>query len=294
MHSARYFLAVLALCVLATIPLQGQTPDSVRWTALGAVLGAKPVAQPGVHRFNFPRSDLTVRMGDVTIAPALALTSWAAFTDDTSSTIVMGDLVVIAPELPALLAALSSAGIAVTAVHNHLVGEDPRVMYVHYHGHGASQQLAAGLAHALAATATPRPAAASPSMPVTIDTARIHAALQSEPKGNGAIASVGMPLLKSEIVVDGLVVPVTLGLSSPINFQRVSDQRWLATGDFAVTSAQVQPIVRALIEAGITPTAIHSHLLGETPTVYFIHFWADGAPTKVLSGLGAAVKAAGR
>jgi Domain of Unknown Function (DUF1259). len=88
-------------------------------------------------------------MGDVTIAPALALTSWAAFTDDTSSTTVMGDLVVIARELPALLAALSSAGIAVTAVHNHLVGEDPRVMYVHYHGHGTSQELAAGLAHAL-------------------------------------------------------------------------------------------------------------------------------------------------
>ena len=87
---------------------------------------------------------------------------------------------------------------------------------------------------------------------------------------------------------------MTLGLTSPINFQQVSDQRWLATGDFAVTSAQVQPIVRALIEAGITPTAIHSHLLGETPTVYFIHFWADGTPTKVLSGLSAAVTAAGR
>ena len=294
MHSARHFLAVLALCALATIPLQGQTPDSVRWTTLGAVLGAKAVAQPGVHRFNFPRSDLTVRMGDVTIAPALALTSWAAFTDDTSSTTVMGDLVVIAPELPALLAALSSAGIAVTAVHNHLVGEDPQVMYVHYQGHGASKELAAGLAHALTVTATPRPAAARPSMPVTIDTARIHAALQSEPKGNGTIASVGMPLLKSEIVMDGRVVPVTFGLTSPINFQQVSDQRWLATGDFAVTSAQVQPIVRALIEAGITPTAIHSHLLGETPTVYFIHFWADGTPTKVLSGLSAAVTAAGR
>ena len=89
MHSARYFLTVLILSALAPIPLQGQTPDSVRWATLGVVLGAKPVAQPGVHRFNFPRSDLTVRMGDVTIAPALALTSWAAFTDDTSSTTVM-------------------------------------------------------------------------------------------------------------------------------------------------------------------------------------------------------------
>ena len=294
MHSTRYFLAILALWPLATIPLQGQTPDSVRWGELDTVLGAKPVAQSGVHRFNFPRSDLTIRMGDVTIAPALALTSWAAFTDDPSSTAVMGDLVVIAPELPALLAALSSAGIAVTAVHNHLVGEDPRVIYVHYHGHGTSQELAAGLARALAATATPRPAAASPSMPVTIDTARIHAALQSQPKGSGTIASVGLPLLKSEVVMDGRVVPVTFGLTSPINFQRVSDQRWLATGDFAVSSTQVQPIVRALIEAGITPTAIHSHLLGETPTVYFIHFWADGTPTKVLSGLSAAVTAAGR
>jgi hypothetical protein len=88
------------------------------------------------------------------------------------------------------------------------------------------------------------------------------------------------------------VVPVALGLASPINFQRVSDQRWLSTGDFTVTAPQVQPIVRALTGARITITAIHSHMIGETPTVYFMHFWADGAPAQVLSGLKAAVKAA--
>lgn len=289
----RYLCSIVTLSLISS-SLKGQTPDSARWAAIGTTLGAKPVAQAGVHRFNFPRSDLTVRLADVVIAPALALTSWAAFTDEPTSTTVMGDLVVTGPELPALLEALSTAGIEVTAVHNHLVGEEPRVMYVHYHGHGTAEDLAAGLAKGLAVTATPRPVQPSPPSPVTIDTARVHAALQSEPKGSGAVASVGFPLLKSEIRIDGGTVPMTLGLSSPINFQRVSDQRWLATGDFAVTGSQVQPIVKALIEAGITPTAIHSHLVGETPTVYFIHFLADGSPPKILTGLGAAVRAARR
>jgi len=164
------------------------------------------------------------------------------------------------------------------------------VMYVHFHGHGVPRDLAASLARVFAVTATPRPVTAAAPAPVTIDTAQIHAAFQVVPKANGATASVGFPLLISE-QLDGRPVPLTLGLTSPINFQQVSTQRWLSTGDFAVNAVQVQPIVRALTQSGITTTAIHSHLIGETPTVYFIHFWADGSPAKVLAGLAAAVNA---
>jgi hypothetical protein len=290
--SLRRMVLGLMTTLLAPPTLQGQIPDSSGWEELGTTLGARPVIQPGAYRYNFPRSDLTVHVGDVTIAPALALTSWAAFAENGASTLIMGDLVVTASELPPLLDALSAAGIAVTAVHNHLVSEEPRVMYVHYHGQGEAKDLAAGLARAISVTTTPRPVAASRPAPVTIDTAQIRAAFHTDPKANGATASVSIRLLPSEIQVDGRPVPVAVGLLSPINFQRVTDQRWLSTGDFAVTAPQVQPIVRALAEAGITTTAIHSHLIGETPTVYFIHFWADGHPAQVLSGLAAVVKAA--
>ncbi|HEU5154097.1 MAG TPA: DUF1259 domain-containing protein [Gemmatimonadales bacterium] len=283
---------LLLAILISPTALLGQVPDSATWEEVGNTLGTRPVAQTGVYRYNFPRTDLVVQLGGAKVAPALALTSWAGFAPDSGSTMVMGDLVVTAAELPTVLATLDSSGIEVTAVHNHLVGEEPRVMYVHFHGHGAPRALAAGLARVFGVTATPRPVISAPPAPVTIDTAQIRAAFQIAPKANGATASVGIPLLTSEIRMDGRPVSVALGLTSPINFQQVSTQRWLSTGDFAVSSTQVQPIVKALVEAGITPTAIHSHLVGETPTVYFIHFWADGTPTKVLSGLSAAVKAA--
>jgi uncharacterized protein DUF1259 len=287
----RSWLLLLAILLGPTL-LPAQVPDSTTWEEVGKTLGSHPVTQTGVYRYNFPRTDLAVQVGGAKITPALALTSWAAFAPDSNTSMVMGDLVVTAEELPKVLGALSSSGIEATAVHNHLVGEEPRVMYVHFHGHGVPKDLAASLARVFAVTATTRPVTPAAPAPVTIDTTQIRAAFQVSPKANGATASVGFPLLTSVVRMDDRPVPSALGLTSPINFQQVSPQRWLSTGDFAVNSAQVQPIVRALTQNGITATAIHSHLTGETPAVYFIHFWADGAPAKILSGLAATVNAA--
>ena len=90
----------------------------------------------------------------------------------------------------------------------------------------------------------------------------------------------------------GRWMPPALMFGSPINIQAVSPNRAVATGDFAIQAERVQPVLRALAEHGIAATAVHSHLVGEQPTLYYIHFWADGPLPGVVRGLRAAVDAA--
>src|SRR5262249_5020004 len=115
---------------------------------------------PGdVHRYGWPRSDLHVTVGAVAVEPALALGSWAAFkkTGAGADTVAMGDLVLLESELDPVIGELSANGFEILAIHNHLAGETPHVLYLHFHGHGDAATLAKTLKAALAKTKTPAP-----------------------------------------------------------------------------------------------------------------------------------------
>src|SRR6478672_7590150 len=114
-----------------------------------------------VYRIGFPRTDLQVIAAGVAVKPGLALGSWAAFSGTDASASVMGDLVLLESELDPVMEKLRISGFEITAVHNHLTGETPHVMYMHYMGHGPAAQLATSLQAALAASKTPlgKPAA---------------------------------------------------------------------------------------------------------------------------------------
>lgn len=262
------------------------------WDTVGRILRAPATPIVGGVRYNLPRTDLTVRVGDVTVAPAIALVSWAAFAVVGPDTVVLGDLVVTAAELPRVLAQLAADSIAVTAVHNHLVGESPPVTYVHYEGHGPAVALAERVARALERTAVPLPVRPGPSLPVTIDTAVVFRELGARGRASGAVAQLAFVLVPDTVRLHGHSVPAALAYGTPVNLQAVSPTRAVATGDFTVLGAKVDPVLDALSRHGITATAVHSHLIGETPTLYYIHFWADGALADVARGLRAALDAA--
>jgi hypothetical protein len=120
----------------------GQTPaaDSVT-----AILRVAPISVSGYQRYGFPRRDLTVRVGDVTVAPGLALGGWVGFVGSADHTMVAGDLVVTAAELPAVVRSLTGDRIAITAIHNHLAGETPNVLYVHIHQMGPPGAIATAI-----------------------------------------------------------------------------------------------------------------------------------------------------
>ena len=289
---SRLRLVLFLACVALSATAQGQGGQDAAWDSVGRILKTPPVLTGGYHRYNFPRRDLTLRIGDITVSPALALGAWAGFSGDPTDATVMGDLVLISGELKPVLAELARQRIGVTAVHNHLVGEEPRITYVHFHGQGAALDLATRFDRVLALTGAPRPVSASAPQPVTIDTALVFSTLGLSGRAQGAVAQVSTVLVPGPVTMDGRPVTPGLGYGTPINIQVVGPQRAVATGDFAVLGSKVAPVFEALTTHGITATAVHSHLVNEEPKIYYMHFWADGPLPGVLAGLRAALDSA--
>jgi Domain of Unknown Function (DUF1259) len=287
----RRSLLVLFACVSTTAACaSAQAPAA--WDSVARVLQTPAVPSAGYVRYNFPRRDLTLRIGDVVVAPALALGAWVGFSGDPADATMMGDLIVTAAELPAVLAELSRQGIRITAIHNHLVGEEPQITYVHLHAQGAATALAAAVDRVLQRTASPRPVTPTPAGELRIDTALVFRALGQSGRAQGSVAQLGFILVPGTVTMEGRVVVPALGYASPVNVQMVDAQRAVATGDLSVPVTKVDAVLQAFAAHAITATALHSHLVGESPAVRYIHFWADGSLPQVLEGLRAAIDAA--
>ncbi len=285
---------LLAAFTIALVPVAARAQATLGepWDSVSTILRAPGISIGGYHRYNLPRRDITLRIGDVTVAPALALGSWAGFGGAARDADVMGDLVLLAAEVKPVLAELARQHLDVTAVHNHLTGEQPQLTYVHFHGHGAVTDLAARLDQVLARTATPRPVATAPPAPPTIDTALVFRVLGKPGTARANVAQVGFVLVPGTVTMGGRPLLPALAYGSPVNVQLVSGTRAVATGDFAVTGDKVNGMLGVLAKHGIAATAVHTHLIDEQPHLYYIHFWADGPLEEVLRGLRAALDAA--
>ncbi len=256
------------------------------WQSVDAVLGQQGKAvSADVHRYAWPRRDLEVRIGKVRIEPALALGSWAAF----SAGMVMGDLVVRPSEVEGVVRGLQKGGFEIAAIHNHLLGESPMIAYVHYAGHGDAAALARTLHDALAATATPMTAKA-PATPTKEDDAVfavVSDVLQRKGTMAGRVLQFGIP--RAEPITDGgMTIPPSMGVATAVNFQRVGSDV-ATTGDFVLIADEVNPVIRELESHGIRVTAVHSHMLRESPRLFFVHFWGVGAPDAIGEGIRAAL-----
>jgi biotin operon repressor len=235
-----------------------------------------------------PRKDLKVTVASVAIKPGLALGSWAAFKEQGSNALLMGDLVLTQDEVPNVMAKLQAGGIDVTALHNHLLNETPRVMYMHIHGSGDAAKLAKSLHDALAATGTPAESPAGAGQKTDLDTAKIDEALGRKGKDNNGIYQVSVP--RAEKIMDaGMEIPPSMGVATSINFQSVGNGRAAITGDFVLIGSEVNPVIAALREHGIEVTALHSHMLSEEPHLFFMHLWAVDDATKLAAGLRSAL-----
>src|SRR2546426_11527634 len=272
-------------------PVLAQQPSTAAWDSVGRILGTAPTSAAGYVRYNLPRRDLTVRIGDVTVSPSLALGAWAGFSGEPNDATMMGDLVLTAAELGPVLAELAHQRIGVSAIHNHIVGEQPEIIYVHILGQGAALDLATRLDRALTRTGTPRPVAAAPPVPLTIDTAAVFAALGRHGTARGDVAQVGFILVSGTVTMGGRTMTPALAYGSPVNVQIVSPSRAGATGAFAGRGSSGTGVGGALTADGVTAARVASPMIGDSPHLDYIHFWADGPLPDVLRGLRAAVDA---
>ena len=293
MNRVRWAVALFVVASFArTAPMraaESQHAGSAVWDSVARVLQTPNVFAGGYHRFNLPRRDITLHLKDATVAPELALGAWAGFSDDPEHAMLMGDLVLTSTELSPVLSELTRRGIAVTAIHNHLAGETPEITYVHFHGEGPALRLAQAVDRVLTKTAAPRPVETAAPQPVTIDTATVFRTLGLRGRASGAVAQLGPVLVPGAVTMHGRTLVPAMAYGTPINLQLVKPDRMVAAGDFAVLGERVAPLIAALAAHGITAVAMHSHLIGESPTLYYIHFWGDGKPDEVLAGLRAAL-----
>src|SRR5216117_1463376 len=126
--------ALAALLLIMPARQQAQQPLApIDWKQVDTGLGKSGALQPdGAYKVGMPRSDLHVTIGGVPVKPPLALGSWVAFkqVSDTEA-MLMGDLVLLESEVGPVLGKLQDGGIEQTALHNHVLHESPRVMYMH-------------------------------------------------------------------------------------------------------------------------------------------------------------------
>src|SRR5690242_20138239 len=166
------FVLLLMISSLSSAQQQVSTAD---WKPVEQALGKSGSMQPGdVYKVSLPRSDLKVTVAGVELKPALALGSWVAFKRMGDMTVAMGDLVLAENEITPVLSKLQQGGVETTALHNHVLNESPRVMYMHIHAMGDAVTIAKAIHDALALTKTPF--GASPSAANTelgIDTKQI-------------------------------------------------------------------------------------------------------------------------
>ncbi len=262
------------------------------WKAVEQALGKSGQLQAGdVFRVGMPRTDLSVTVKGVPVKAGFALGSYAAFKQMGDRAMVMGDLVLLDHEVPAVMSGLFSGGLEVTAVHNHLNEMSPHVMYMHYEGHGDAAQLARALRQALSASGTPLggpatpPAAGAPP----VDTKQLEQALGRTGRDMGAgVFQVTVPRAEA-ITENGMPLLPAMGVVTVLNFQAVADGKVAITGDFVLIDKEVNPVARTLRQHGIDVTAIHNHGLLDMPRLFYMHFWAVDVPAKLAQGLKAAL-----
>ena len=280
----RFFTFICVLTLPTLLRAQGVTP-----ALIDQVLGRSGQKTGDVYRVSFPRTDLHVSVNGLAIKPGLALGSWAAFLGTDDNAMVMGDLVLLEEELNPVMAKLRSNGFEISAVHNHLMEETPKVLYMHYMGHGSAKQLATALRAALSVSETPldKPAAAEePAPPAWVKT--VEDAVGRKGAYKGGVLSYGVPRSET-ITMAGMTIPPAAGVGEAINFQAADSGNVATTGDFVLTADEVNPVLSELQARNILVTALHSHMLTEQPRLFFMHFWCVGSPESVGDGIKAAL-----
>jgi len=255
--------------------------------------------QGDVIRIGWSRNDVTVHVDGMLFPPSAGLGSWAAFksTGRGQDAVVMGDTVVFQDEVDNAMDAAFSHGLEVTALHNHFFYDEPKVYFMHIGGHGSAANLAGAVKAVWDAikqvrAATPKPASGFPGS-ISYPNGKIDPELVK--KGTGldpTVSSDGVVKISSGRVasVHGTEIGGSMGLTSWAAFTG-SDVSAVMDGDFIMSAAETQPVLKTLRKENLHIVALHNHMIGEQPNYYFTHFWGKGSVLELAEGFKAALEA---
>ena len=290
----QHCLAVFAsLLCLVTGEAGTQQPSA---ETISRIMGvAATTTADGVVRVGWPRTAVAFHVDGLAFRPAMGLKTWAAFQATPHGTRLMGDTVVFEDEVNAALDAALNSGIEVTALHNHFLFDKPKAYFMHIGGNGSSEELAAGVRSIWDAVKSvraknPTPAELFPGQiprDGELDTARLEETIGVSGKFRDSVFKISIGRSAS---MAGSSFGASMGLSTWMAFSG-SDALAAVAGDIAMTAREVQPVLKALRGGGINIVALHNHMLGESPAIFFTHFWGKGPALKLAHGLRGALDA---
>jgi hypothetical protein len=291
------FASVVALLFGGTAPLLAQEVPGEYQDVLKA-LGKQGDYKANVLKVNIPRNDLSVTVANVKTPTPFGFGGWIAMTKGAGGMdVMMGDLVLTENEVNPVMSALLDNGLEVTALHNHFFWDQPRMFYMHVHGHGTPAELARKVKPAidLIGKSSSRPAATAPAAPVasTIDTAKLAQIVGSQGEQTGAVYKITIGRDDLKLTEMGAPINARMGLNTWAAFVGTNENAAIA-GDVAMLAGEVTPVLKALRQNGLDVVAIHQHMTDTQPTIYFLHYWGTGPADKLARGFKAALDQLGK
>ena len=285
-------MRLAAISLLAALPAFGTLSGPVR-SAIDQITGIRGVYVDGedVYKVSFPRTDVKLTVDRSAINAFMGLASWAAFTTGTlKEAMVMGEVVVFEDEVNPVMSAALDSGLEVTALHNNFLFDNPRVMFLHIAGEGNGADLARGVRKCLDKIKEIRTAAPMPSTQFSGAEIPENSKITAQPidKILGVKGQTNNGMYKAVVErhsrLYGREVGGQMGANTWAAFAGTDDNA-LVDGEFAVTTAELQIVLRTLRGAGINIVAIHNHMTHEEPQFVFLHYWGKGSAPKLAKAL---------
>ena len=298
LRTPRFPMLLLAATCVAP-PAFAQTSEMpAEYQQALSTLGKQGDFKDNVLKVNIPRNDVKVTVAGIATPTPFGFGGWVAMTKgDGGHQVLMGDLVLLQEEVNPVMTALLENGFDVTALHNHFFWDEPRMFYMHVHGHGAAPDLARKLKPALDRIgkpgAAPPPAAASGAPQSTLNTARLVEIVGAQGEQNGAVYKFTLGRNDLKVVEMGAPINARMGLNTWAAFTGTNDKAAIA-GDVAMLDSEVTPVLKALRQNGLDVVAIHHHMTNDRPMIIFLHYWGTGPADKLAMGFKAAVNELGK
>lgn len=291
--------AIAALIVVGFTAATSAQNIPAEYQQVLTTLGKQGDYKANVLKVNIPRNDVSVTVANVKTPTPFGFGGWIAMTKGTAGVdVMMGDLVLTQDEVNPVMSALLDNGLDVTALHNHFLWDEPRMFYMHVHGHGKPADLARRVKPALDLigknTARPSaPASAAPASTSTIDTAKIAQIVGTPGEQSGAVYKITIGRDDLKLTEMGAPINARMGLNTWAAFVGTNDNAAIA-GDVAMLANEVTPVLKALRKNGLDVVAIHHHMTDTRPTIYFLHYWGTGPADKLAAGFKAALGELGK
>ena len=291
--------AICAAVSLSFVSIAGAQDVPAEYQQVLTTLGKQGDFKANVLKVNIPRNDLAVTVANVKTPTPFGFGGWVAMTKGSGGMdVMMGDLVLTQDEVNPVMSALLDDGLDVTAIHNHFFWEEPRIFYMHVHGHGTPADLARKVKPALDLIGKGSRPAAAPTAPATtpatsLDTARIAKIVGQQGEQTGAVYKITVGRDDLKMTEMGAPINARMGLNTWAAFVGTNDNAAIA-GDVAMVGSEVTPVLKSLRKNGIDVVAIHHHMVGTQPTVYFLHYWGTGPVDKLATSFKAALSELGK